>query len=292
MENSSLKTRARQLRRALFLFALAGSVVSCQPYLFRYGDEARTIAQDNGFQEVAVDTKRFVLTTFIKVPRQKTEVVSVYIEGDGNAFTGSGRPSKDPTPGNAIGFRLAVRDPAQAVIYIARPCQFTKAWPGKGCGDNRYWTSHRFAGPVIESTNQVITRFKRQLSAEKIKIYGYSGGGAIAALVASRRNDIAALITVAGTLDHEYWTAHHDVTPLYGSENPTDRADRLKSINQWHFYGTEDSIMPSAVGRSYARKVLPPRKQNAVREIAGFDHQCCWDKVWPKLLNQMADAAR
>jgi hypothetical protein len=42
---------------------------------------------------------------------------------------------------------------------------------------------------------------------------------------------------VAGNIDHRAITAHRKVTPMEGSLNPADVADRVRSIPQTHFVG-------------------------------------------------------
>ncbi len=91
------------------------------------------------------------------------------------------------------------------------------------------------------------------------------------------------LITVAGTLDHRFWTAHHEVSPLTGSLNPVDYAARLAAIPQTHFVGLEDEIVPLLVADAYMR-ALPSLDNARVVPIPGYDHPCCWAKDWPALL--------
>ena len=53
-------------------------------------------------------------------------MVNIYIEGDGRAWLNKNRPSLDPTPKNSLALKLAEIDPAPNVIYLARPCQYSK----------------------------------------------------------------------------------------------------------------------------------------------------------------------
>ena len=74
------------------------------------------------------------------------------------------------------------------------------------------------------------------------------------------------------------------ITPLYGSLNPTDYADRLSTIAQIHFIGREDSIIPKSVLLSYKEKIHGDEKTVKIVPIKGADHTCCWEKVWRDLL--------
>ena len=47
--------------------------------------------------------------------------LSIYLEGDGLAWVSRTEASRDPTPDNPIGLRLAAIDPAPNVVWIARP---------------------------------------------------------------------------------------------------------------------------------------------------------------------------
>lgn len=116
---------------------------------------------------------------------------------------------------------------------------------------------------------------KQRFGATRLTLVGYSGGAAVAALLATRRNDVARLVTVDGNLDHRAWTAHHRVTPLTGSLNPAEKNPRsLKSLNGIfsanetrscrHFWHRISSDMPSA----------------HVKVIDGYDRKCCWAENW------------
>ena len=96
------------------------------------------------------------------------------------------------------------------------------------------WTGGRFSKSIIESTDQVIDALKRSSGATRLVLVGYSGGAAVAALVASQRQDVDALVTVAGNLDTNAWVRHHRISPLVGSMNPLDQASELKEMIQIH----------------------------------------------------------
>lgn len=279
MTQPPVSNGARPACRALFLVVIAQALVSCA---FLYPGEAiRDLVRDRGWREVQIEAPPFILTGFVKPGAESADTIHVYIEGDGRAWYG-GRPPDDPTPTDPVALRLALADGAPAVLYLARPCQLTTPATKKACG-LPYWSSLRFSEEVVSSMNLAVEAFKKESGAKRIVIIGYSGGGAVAALIAARRDDVALLITVAGTLDHRVWTAHHEVPPLSGSLNPADQAERLASIPQTHFVGLEDEIVPPLVAESYMR-ALPSRKNARVVRIPGYDHPCCWVRDWPALL--------
>jgi hypothetical protein len=212
----------------------------------------------------------------------RNQSLTIYIEGDGLAWINSSTPSLDPTPINPLGLRLAMLDPHQSVAYLARPCQFTQDNERPNC-DVRYWTSHRFAPEVIEATDLAVTQLKARSGAKQIRMIGYSGGGAVAALVSARRDDVTMLITVAGNLDQVEWTRINRVPPLSGSLNPADYWQALQHIPQQHYVGGRDHNVGEPIARAYASKFSEPP---FITVLPDFTHLCCWETVWPALVSQ------
>jgi dienelactone hydrolase len=215
---------------------------------------------------------------------QRTTVLTVYIEGDGLAWINGSTPSLDPTPLNPLALRLALRDPSGAAVYLARPCQFVTGAQRRGC-QRKYWTSHRFAPEVIEASSSAIEQLKQRFAAERLVLVGYSGGGAVAALIAAQRRDVMRLVTVAGNLDHRAWTADLHLSALDGSLNPADAWRRLQSVPQIHFVGGQDRVLGESVVESY-RARFAPGPAPTVRVLPTFDHHCCWVERWPDLLGE------
>ena len=258
---------------------MATVLASCAYYY--PGEAIRDLVRGQGWREVRIDAPPFILTGFVKPGANTTDTLHVYIEGDGRAWIRR-LPPDDPTPTDPVALRLAMTDRAPAVLYLARPCQLTTRTTKKSCA-LPYWSTRRFSEQVVSSMNSAVDRFKKESRAGRIVIIGYSGGGTVAALIAARRDDVKLLITVAGTLDHRVWTSHHEVTPLTGSLNPADQAARLAAIQQIHFIGTDDEVVPPLVTESYMR-ALPSRDNARIIRIPGFDHPCCWVRDWPALL--------
>ena len=195
----------------------------------------------NNFDKVYVKTSNFELLTCQKINKPGA-ILRIYIEGDGNAWKTRTVLSDDPTPRNPLALYLAMEDSSQNIVYIARPGQFPK--DGYEKVDSVYWSDKRFAKEVIESFNEVIDKIKKNAKANKIELIGYSGGGGIAVLVASGRNNVVSIRTVAGNLDHQALCKYHKASLLEGSLNPIDYAIRVKDIPQRHFVGSKDNIVP------------------------------------------------
>ena len=238
---------------------------------------ART-AMDAGWERFTLSAGEFSLAGFAPLTLHQTEILYIYIEGDGLAWINASTPSFDPTPAHAIGLQLAIKDPSAQAVYLARPCQFVA---GATCR-TKYWTSHRFAPEVITATNAAIDQLKQRFQSKRIVLVGYSGGGAVAALVAARRKDVAVLLTVAGNLDTAAWTRREKLSPLTGSLNPVDAWRQLVSVPQVHFVGAQDKVVDKEIALSY-RAAFPAGQQPNVIIIPGVDHQCCWIESWPQL---------
>jgi dienelactone hydrolase len=274
------------LRHLLILgsLLLAGCANISPQERWRYADELTAQA---GWKRSSIPTAPFSLTAFTPTDFEPSDVLTIYIEGDGLAWLSRSRPSTDPTPRNPIGLRLAMRHPQGASAYLARPCQYVDANDARNC-KQMYWTNARFSEDVIAASNQAIAVLKQRFSARKLVLVGYSGGGAVAALVAARRSDVIQLVTVAGNLDHRAWTNMHHVQQLDASLNPADEWRSLAAIPQRHFVGTNDEVVNRAVTESFA-SFFPPNLQPKIIEFPEFNHACCWVEKWAEIWNGNLD---
>lgn len=238
------------------------------------------LAAARQWQPQRLRAEGFELLGYAPLHRAGNGLLTVYVEGDGLAWITPEQPSEDPTPRNPVALRMALAQPAGDAAWLARPCQYADA-VATGC-PARYWTAQRFAPEVIAATDKAISQLKQQFGAQRLVLVGYSGGGAVAALVAARRHDVAALVTVAGNLDHAAWTHHHRVPPLTGSMNAADAIHALATIPQLHFAGAADTVVPPALAAGFASR-FPAAKRPQVSVQPGFDHGCCWAESWAGL---------
>ena len=252
----------------------------CAPFQQKQ-EKLKTIAELEGFNFERVLTGQFLLSTFKKINPNDRELV-VYIEGDGYAWKRKNILSDNPTPKNPVALNLALKDPRDSILYIARPCQYLSKEQLENC-QPKYWSSHRYAEEVISSINNVIERVKLQSGKQFINLIGYSGGGSVAALVATLRNDVSSIITVVANLDHEKWTEIHNITPLSGSLNASDYALKNENIPQIHLVGANDDIVPVSISKSYKQKA-GNKKFIKIEIISNYNHHCCWEQQWITLL--------
>ncbi len=268
----------KKIARLCFVLALAGCV-GISPE--QRASEIDVLAHQHGWQLIKLSTSPFVLVAYAPKRLSQTVTLTVYIEGDGLAWVSRSQPSANPTPVNPIGLKLAMQHPTGSAVYLARPCQYVEGPDARNCS-SIYWIDRRFSPEVIESTNMAIEQLKQRYKANKLELIGYSGGGAVAALVAAKRSDVVNLVTVVGNLDHAAWTKLHSITPLKGSLNPADAWNELIDVPQLHFVGSEDKNVSPDVARSYQAR-FPENRQPLLRLIEGFDHVCCWVEHWPQL---------
>jgi len=243
---------------------------------------ASRVAQQAGWQRLDLAAGGFVLAAYVPPGLARAGTLAVYIEGDGAAWVSADTPSFDPTPRDPLALRLAMADPRAQAVYLARPCQYVEGSQRRHCSA-RYWTSRRFAPEVIAAADRAVSQLKARYGADRVELVGYSGGGAVAALVAARRNDVARLVTVAGNLDPQAWAMGMGLSPLSGSLNPADAWQALAPIPQRHYVGADDAVMPVRFAQSYARR-FPADQLPRIVVMPGFDHQCCWARAWPRLV--------
>jgi len=175
---------------------------------------------------------------------------------------------------------MALMDPSRAVAYLGRPCQFLAEAELLRC-DPALWTGGRFSEDAVAATDQAVEALKRSHGASRLNLVGYSGGGAMAALVAARRSDVRCLVTVAAPLDTHAWTDAIKVSRLATSLNPADYATRLNRVSQVHFRGKLDTLVPPHTQRRFLALTSA-----RVIDRESYDHVCCWERDWAELAAQ------
>jgi hypothetical protein len=280
---ASLKFYSRAVFTAAALTILLSACITVETPAARR-NAADQLAAHAGWQPLRLDTKNFVLTAYVPAATEPVAVLTIYIEGDGFAWLTPATPSADPSPRNPLALRLALRHADNAVAWLGRPCQFVLPADWRACTASD-WTERRFSEEAVAASDNAISALKRRRGAQRLILVGYSGGGAIAALVAARRSDVQRLVTVAGNLDHREWTRWHRVAPLTGSLNPADVAAALTTLPQAHWVGGRDVIVGRRLADSFAAH-FPEQFRPAIYELPDADHANGWLDHWPALLNR------
>ena len=244
---------------------------------------ADRLATQHGWQQTILKTTSFELISYLPKRIKASDTLTIYIEGDGFAWRTSRRPSSDPSPHNPIALKLALQHQNGPVAYLARPCQFHVDVKKTPLCNQSYWTTKRYAEEVISASEQALSQLKHKYQANKLILVGYSGGAAVAALLAARRDDVAKLVTVAGNLDHQAWTEFHNVTPLTDSLNPVDYLEQLQTIPQLHFVGEDDKNIPPKLAQDFIAN-YDLTKFAKVIVVPDQSHSCCWQEIWPSLV--------
>ncbi len=255
---------------------------ACQSGRSERINTAYDIARSGNLIDRRVDVGNFLITTFERAT-EKNAPANIYIEGDGLAWLGRRTPSQDPTPINPVALRLAAADNERNVIYIARPCQYTKDARNTACSQ-RYWTSARFSQEIVSAMNKALDDIKSRYDITEFNIIGYSGGGAIAVLLTERRNDVASLRTVAGNLDTDAFSHLHHISRLSESLNPVKTAPRIAHIPQRHFTGSQDTVITEDIVSSYTET---SNNTGCVHSsvVINATHETGWPEQWPELLS-------
>ena len=118
-----------------------------------------------------------------------------------------------------------------------------------------------------------------------VRLVGYSGGAAVAVLVAAGRRDLLDLRTVAGNVSTSRFAAMHRVSPYVGSLDPANAADRLARVPQIHFVGGRDTIVPRMIAEDYAARV-GASSCVLIATVAMASHNQGWAETWPTLSGQ------
>src|SRR5271166_122034 len=162
----------------------------------------------------------------------------VYIEGDGTPYRQPDTIAADPTPHNPLMLRLMALDPSPS-IYVGRPCYF-EAHRDPAC-NSAYWTLRRFGPEVLASMQTVLDAERMRAGASRLELFGHSGGGTLAVLLAQRMDAVSKLVTIGANLDLAAWCRLHGYSPLTGSLSPVDLPPPRATLELLHLVGADDT---------------------------------------------------
>jgi hypothetical protein len=233
-------------------------------------------------QLIEIPSNGFVLTSFQRL-KNTNSPIRIYIEGDGFAWITRTQASNDPTPKNALALKLALQDTSPNVIYLARPCQYSLDKSPK-CNAS-HWTDARFSPEILSLMNDGLDAINSAHPQQSFELVGYSGGAAIALMLAAGRNDIVSVRTVAGNLSPSLVNHLHKVSEMPNAVDPIAMSHKTASIPQRHFYGIDDKIVPKLITETYLKSI---KDKHCVQIIAveNTSHDNGWVEAWPILLSQ------
>ncbi|GLU37389.1 alpha/beta hydrolase [Pseudomonas sp. NBRC 100443] len=256
--------------RALPALLLGALLVGCQSPR----EALQQLADAHGRQLEILSGQPFPLAMLPPQNATKATRLRVYLEGDGHAWATATQPSLDPSPHNLLVARLAVADPTPNA-YLARPCQFVTA---PAC-EPTLWTYRRFSQEVVTRLSQALDQMKQRYGNREFELVGYSGGAALALMLAAQRNDVAQVQTLAGNLSPRLWAEIKGLSSLSSSLDPLDYQGRLAAIPQRHLVGDTDNVVPASLAKAYIA-LLPLYACSQVVVSPATDHQQGWEVAW------------
>lgn len=237
-------------------------------------------AVQKGLELIYIQGDNFEHAIFRKNISANERVLHVYLGSDGTPWFQGRYATRDPTPLRPVMLDLMKMDQSPA-IYLGRPCYHQKKMP-QNC-NKLLWTHQRYSVAVVQSMVAALRSYMQQYGYQSVRLFGFSGGGALAMLIAARLDSVGAVITLAGNLDIDAWTTHHNYLPLAGSLNPAKEPPLPIDIKQIHIAGGQDNSVPG-----FMIKKIADRQRNAQYILLDHaDHHCCWKEVWPSLLEKV-----
>ena len=147
------------------------------------------------------------------------------------------------------------------------------------------WTDRRFSPEVLNSLDQALDQIKQRLGNQRFELVGYSGGAALALLLASRRNDVVQVQTLAGNLSPRQWVQLQQLSPLKGSLEPLDERARVAHVPQRHIAGSADRVVPLTLLERYRQALGQPRCLQTVI-VPGATHTDGLEQAWREWRDQ------
>ena len=248
-------------------FLLACQQLSRDSELILSNGWSRTVASGLGFNHLLIDN----LKPF-------SQLLHVYIEGDGKPLNAAGFPSNDPSPDFPLALELMGKANVRS-YYIGRPCYFEVY--SLRCNPN-LWTEGRYSESIVNSLSKVISNLAEEREIP-VALIGFSGGGTLATLVASRNQYVRGLVSINANLDLGRWTSFYGARSLSDSLDPIQEQEKVNEPTKKIFFvGGRDLIVPSVISRKYVEI-----HGGELIEYPNFTHTCCWLDIWESLLEKI-----
>lgn len=205
----------------------------------------------------------------------ESDTLNVYIEGDGRPWIHGRVIADDPTSQSPLALELMAQDQG-AALYLGRPC-FVVGVSQSPCKQED-WTSGRYSAAIVLSMLEALSAFRNQFSFSNVRLIGYSGGGALAVLMADSVPGLVGVLTVSGNLNTQSWIEARGFLPLTGSLNPIVSA-KLEGVRHEHWVGMNDVNVDPQDSLEFQNV------HGGVRQVFdGYGHVCCWVDDWGDLI--------
>jgi len=255
-------------------FGILVALAACATPAERFDQRAAAL----GLQATRLSGAAFTHRAYAADVRPDSGPLHVYIEHDGTPWIDVDQVADDPIPRTPFALELMAKDSGPR-LFLGRPCYFD-AREDRLCNP-WVWTHGRYSMTVVTSMVAALRGFLSVHPYPNIVLIGYSGGGTLAWLMASRIPETTRVITIAANLDIAEWTRIHGYSPLSGSLDPALAPDLAPAIDQLHYVGGRDTNVSPSIVRAFARR----HPEAHVIEIPEFDHRCCWIERWPELVS-------
>ena len=257
----------------IILLIIAASLAGCATPAQRFAEAALEL----DFKAEIIASAQFQHQVYSSNPLMGRKTLHVYLDGDGTPWERNRWVAVDPTARNPLILRLMAQD-KQAAILLGRPCYYGLNHSSE-C-HNKYWTSHRYSKEVVDSMASVLNTWLTRYKFNDVVLIGYSGGGSIAMLMADKIKNLMKVVTVSANLNVTAWSQFHGYSALKESLNPADETKLNEQVEQFHFAGQDDDIVPAFIINEYSDS----QKNAKYYELAETDHSCCWEDKWPAIL--------
>ncbi|PXW86104.1 lipase (class 3) [Nitrosomonas sp. Nm84] len=231
----------------------------------------------HGFMNQRLNSKQFILNSYINKPFCVDNKIHIYIPDDGTPWSSRNDISLDPNSRYSLLLDLMAIDNTSSQ-YLGRPC-YLGYHQAEGCHP-LYWTYWRYSKDVVDSMSFALRQQLDDYPNCKVTLIGYSGGGTLAMLIAPQLLNVKAVITIAGNIDIDAWSELHSYSPLEGSLNPAVLPPLPSYIKQLHLMGSADTNIPPSIVKDALQRQPEPQ----ILHFENFTHECCWRKIWPSIL--------
>lgn len=260
----------------LIFSALIPGLLACTQPEVRFAQRA----ENYGFEQQIIQGTTFNHIVFFKQSADNTNELHIYLDGDGSPWINHRWVSSNPTPRSTLMLELMLQDQVTS-LYLGRPC-----YHGLGTDlicPSKFWTSHRYSPAIVNSMIVAITNITEKYKPKRLILIGHSGGGTLATLIAESLAKIDGIITIAANLNLNAWVKFHGYSALSGSLDPADRKPLAKEIFQLHLAGARDRNIPFNQISSFVSK----QHSAQIQVFKDYDHHCCWEKIWPSILESV-----